>query len=229
MFSASATLWAQTQVLICGGAAVVEGEYQIVAAIIFSGFLPLFGCVWFCLARFSRDGTDGAHLGHTANWGGPSVLQGQNLFQRGSAEDDLILSRQPSIGSIIPVRSSHLSGCREDPSREESCSRLEGARGQSLPGVIPSPIPTRSPHTHANEMHIVHVACVPVVYHEHARRPSRLLYTSTLSECMLAPHSEKCRVCPHPLKKRPEPLKSQDCRAWHRVPARYPETRSTRP
>ena len=216
---------------------MVEGEYQIVVALIFSGslslsrFLPLFGCGWFCLARFSRDGTDGAHLGHTANWGGPSVLQGQNLVQRGSAEDALILSRQPSTGPIIPVGSSHLSGCREDPSREESCSlprRAEGAREQSLPGVIPSPIPTRSPHTHADEMHIVHVACVPVVYHGHAR-PSRLLDTSTLSACMLAPHSKKCRVCPHPLKKRPEPWMTQEHRAWHRVPARDPETRSTRP
>jgi hypothetical protein len=92
MFSAPARLWAQMQV--CGGAeaAVVKGEYQIVVAIISSGFLPPFGGVLFCLARFSRDGTDGAHLGHTANRGGPFVLQGQNLVQRGSAEDALILS-----------------------------------------------------------------------------------------------------------------------------------------
>jgi hypothetical protein len=85
MLSASAAFRAPTQVLICGGAAVVEGEYQIVAAIIFSGFLPLFGCVWFCLARFSRDGTDGAHLGHTANWGGHLCCRGRTL-SRGAVQ-----------------------------------------------------------------------------------------------------------------------------------------------
>jgi len=78
MLSASAAYRAQTQVLICGGAAVVEGEYQIVADLISSGFLPPCGLVVsrFCLARFSRDGTDGAHLGHTANWGGTICVSG---------------------------------------------------------------------------------------------------------------------------------------------------------
>jgi len=46
MFSASAAYRAQTQVLICGGAAVVEGEYQIVVALISSGFLTSFGFGW---------------------------------------------------------------------------------------------------------------------------------------------------------------------------------------
>ena len=80
MLSAPAAYRAQMQVLICGGAAVVEGEYQIVAALISSGFLPPCGLVVsrFCLARFSRDGTDGAHLGHTANFETSSQGDGTN-------------------------------------------------------------------------------------------------------------------------------------------------------
>ena len=80
MLSASAAYRAQTQVLICGGAAVVEGEYQIVADLISSGFLPPCGLVVsrFCLARFSRDDTDGAHLGHTANFETSSLGDGTN-------------------------------------------------------------------------------------------------------------------------------------------------------
>jgi hypothetical protein len=124
---------------------------------------------------------------------------------------------------------------------EQSPQRLQG-RSKSRGKLLLTEGTSAGNHclvsSHRQSQHALHtrkqvrvclsVACVPVVYHEHAR-PSRLLNTSTLSACMLAPHSKKCRVCPHPLKKRPEPWMSQERRAWHRVPARDPETRSTRP